>query len=135
MSSAPPTEDTRVRFNLRLHADTVERAKYWAEREDLSVNEYFALAIEEKIARANGDFDVPVLAIQRLNQMIDELRALSTNVTNLEVVTVSGFDSLLELTKGDSWLTDEEDGELSDIEPAMLGLDPEGAGNGPSDAL
>lgn len=124
MTSAPTRRESTARFNLRLHPDTVERVKYWAERQGLSVNEYFALAIEEKIGRANGDYDLPNLEAQRLNQLIDVVTALSTNVNNLETVTVSGFDSLLGLTRGDSYLQDEEDGDLDEISPETLGIDP-----------
>ncbi|HEU5223057.1 MAG TPA: hypothetical protein VFU07_05175 [Candidatus Lumbricidophila sp.] len=114
----------RRSVKILLHPDTVERGDYWAAREGLSRNEYMALAVEEKIARANGDYDLPVLEIQRLNQLIDEIKAISTNITNLETVTVSGFDSLLGLTRGDSYLLDAEEGEL-DVpgEPAFDDVD------------
>ena len=34
------------------------------------------------------------------------------NVASLENVTVHGFDSLLNLTRGDNYLLDEEDGDI-----------------------
>jgi hypothetical protein len=113
MSNAATDEDlTRQRKTIRLHPDTVERAKYWGSKQNLTENEYFVLAIEEKIARENGDYDLPTLEQMRLNQLIDEVRALSTNSANLEAVVTSGFGSLLGLTRGDSYLLDDEDGEL-----------------------
>lgn len=104
--------DSRVRRAVRLHRDTDQRAMYWADRSDISVNEYIAEAVEEKIRRENGDYDLPTLEQARLAQMWDLLGALSTNVANLETVTISGFDSLMGLTRGDNYLTDEEDGEI-----------------------
>lgn len=113
----------RVRKPVRIHPDTAQRVNYWAAKHELSENEYIALAIEEKIARENGDYDLPTLEQQRLNQLIDEIRALSTNAANLEAVVTSGFDSLLGLTRGDSYLLDEENGELGIPEDT---LGPEG---------
>ena len=43
----------------------------------------------------------------RLNQLVDVVALLSSNVKNLESVVVSGFDSLVGLTRGDNYLLDE----------------------------
>lgn len=110
-TNVDPTPD-RIRKTMRLHPDTVQRADYWRKKSDLSESEFYALAVEEKIARMNGDYDLPTLEIQRLNQLTDEIKALSTNAANLEVVVTKGFDSLIGLTRGDSYLLDEESGEL-----------------------
>jgi len=122
-AGATPSTIDRVRKTLRLHPDTVQQAGYWAKKREMDENEYLALAIEEKIARENGDYDLPTLEIQRLNQLIDEIRALSTNSANLEAVVTTGFDSLLGLTRGDSYLLDEENGELgiADTASATVG--------------
>lgn len=105
---------------IRLHPDTNQRLDYWRKKRGLaSDNEYIALAVEEKIARENGDYDLPTLEIQRLNQIIDEMRANSTNLANLERVVTSGFGSLLGLTRGDSYLLDDESGELSGPDASM----------------
>lgn len=106
------TPETRERTVIRLHANTKERAKYWADKANVSVNEYMAEAVEEKIRRENGDYDLPTLEIARLGQLIDEVRSLSVNVGNLESVTNQGFDSLMGLTRGDNYLLDPEDGEI-----------------------
>ncbi|WP_311245445.1 MULTISPECIES: hypothetical protein [unclassified Microbacterium] len=103
----------RIRKWMRLHADTVKNVEYWRNKREMTEQEYLELAVEEKIARENGDFDVPDLLVQRQNQILDALLAFATSNANLERVVVSGFDSLLGLTRGDSYLTDAEDGELS----------------------
>ena len=110
-TAAPKPE--RVRKWLRLHPDTVQRVQYWSSKNDLTEQEFLELAVEEKIARMNGDYDLPTLEIQRLNQLLDEMKSLSTNIANLERVSTTGFDSLLGLTRGDSYLLDDENGELS----------------------
>lgn len=106
-------ESGRERTVLRLHPDVKQRAVYWAERRGYSsVNEYMADAVDEKIRRENLDYDLPTLEISRLNQLIDEIRALSTTNANLERVVTSLGESLLGMTRGDNYLMDAEDGEL-----------------------
>ncbi|WP_200811444.1 hypothetical protein [Plantibacter flavus] len=106
-----------------MHPDTFQRVTYWASKRELSENEYLVEAIEEKIARENGDYDLPTLEIARLNQLVDELGALSRNTANLERVVTGGFDSLLGLTRGDSYLLDAEAGDLDvpDTAAAVVG--------------
>jgi hypothetical protein len=104
--------DTRVRIAVRLRKDTDQRARYWADKETISVNEYISEAVEEKIRRENGDYDLPTLEQARLNQLIDQMASLSTNVANLESVTIKGFDALMGLTRGDNYLLDPEEGEI-----------------------
>ncbi|HKS59141.1 MAG TPA: hypothetical protein VJS12_27870 [Steroidobacteraceae bacterium] len=112
-STATVNTDKRERAVLRLHRDTKQRAEYWAAKRGYSSpNEYMAEAVEEKIRRENQDYDLPTLEIARLNQLVDEIKALSTNQANLERVVTSGFDSLIGLTRGDNYLLDAEDGEL-----------------------
>lgn len=103
----------RVRVPVRLHPDTKERAKYWAAKANVSVNEYMAEAVEEKIRRENGDYDLPTLEIARLSQLIDEMRSLSVNNANLQTVILQVFDTLMGLTRGDNYLLDEENGEIA----------------------
>lgn len=101
------------RLTLRLDDDTYERVSYWAKRRtNGSMNQYIVDAIDHMIAYENRDYDLPTLEQQRLNQLIDSIKVLSMNVASLENVTVHGFDSLLNLTRGDNYLLDEEDGDI-----------------------
>lgn len=100
------------RMTLRLPEDEYERLQYWAARREMSVNEYMAEALQQAIKRENQDYDLPTAEIARLNQLVDVVTNLSSNIKSLEDVTVSGFDSLLGLTRGDNYLLEHEDGEL-----------------------
>lgn len=113
-SAAQQNTDKREHVGVRLHPDTKERARYWAQRRGFaSMNAYIVHAVEEQIRRENLDYDLPTLEIARLNQVVDEMKAMSTNVANLERVVTAGFDSLIGLTRGDNYLLDPEDGELA----------------------
>lgn len=106
--------DRRTRVVFRLSSQEKQRAEYWAQKRGFSsVNEYVAEAVAEQIRRENLDYDLPTLEIARINQLIDLVKALSTNSANLERVVTQGFDSLIGLTRGDNYLLDEDNGERS----------------------
>lgn len=108
MAQAPDTK----RVTATVTADTFERLQYWADRKGISINQYLNEALDRAIAYENQDYDLPTLEQARLNQLIDHMAVLSSNVNSLEKVIVSGFDSLLGLTRGDNYLLDHEDGEI-----------------------
>lgn len=99
-------------LHIRVHPDTHENVKYWSKRHELTHREYVEQAIVEKVARENGDYDLPTLEIARLNQLVDEITSLSRSVANLQEVFIRNFDTLVSLTRGDNYLLDDEDGEL-----------------------
>lgn len=100
------------RVTTTLLDDDVQRVEYWAARRGISINEYIHDAVIEKIKRENKDYDLPTMEIARLNQLIDAMTVLSTNVQSLESIVTSGFDSLIGLTRGDNYLLNHEDGEI-----------------------
>lgn len=100
------------RVTVTLNSDEYEQLKYWATKHECSINEYLKHAIDQSIAYENKDYDLPTLEIQRLNQLVDVITVLSSNVQSLESVTINGFDSLLGLTRGDNYLLEDEDGEV-----------------------
>jgi len=110
-TAAAPAQ--RKRVPVRLHPDTAERVGYWSSKEGVSANEWIAEAVEERIARMNGDYDLPTLEIARLAQLVDNQKAMTTNLANLERVVVSMSESILGLVRGDNYLMDDEDGELT----------------------
>lgn len=100
------------RIVARVSNDLYKQIQYWAARNEMSENEYFVEAMEMMIRKENQDYDLPTLEVQRLNQLVDVVTVLSSNVQSLESVVTSGFDSLLGLTRGDNYLLEDEDGEL-----------------------
>lgn len=110
-STGRATNDVH-RLTLRISEDDFQRLQYWADRCEMSVNEYMVEALYAQIRRENGDYDLPTAEVARLNQLVDLVTELSSNVKSLEDVTTSGFDSLLGLTRGDNYLLEQDDGEL-----------------------
>lgn len=99
-------------FHVRLPSKLHEQALHYAEKHGQSLNEYFRACVEHMINWENRDYDLPTAEIQRLNQLVDGTKALDEDVRALVDIVVSGFDSLLGLTKGDSHYLEEESGDL-----------------------
>ena len=101
-----------TRITATVDIDTYERMKYWAQAHGVSVNDYLRDAIDLKIAHENKDFQVPSLLVNRMNQTIDGMAVLSSNVKALERIVTSGFNSLLGLTRGENYLMEDDNGEV-----------------------
>lgn len=112
MSRKQANQPKRLRLTVTVNETLRQQVAYWADKREMSLNEYLLYALERAIAHENRDYDLPELEIQRLNQLIDVVTTLSQNQQSLEQVVVSGFDSLLGLTRGDNYLLEEESGEL-----------------------
>jgi len=72
-------------------------------------------AVGNYIAFLNGNYKLPDLEQQRLNQLIEGFHGLSSTIGSLESVLISGFESLMHVTRGSNYLLDQsmhEDGEL-----------------------
>lgn len=102
----------RPRTTLRLAQKDMERLQYWSERAGCSISDFVVLMLDQYVDIYNGNYQLPTLEVQRLNQLVDLTTVLSRNVQSLESIVVSGFDSLLSITKGDNYLLEDEDGEI-----------------------
>ena len=96
------------RLTIRVNDQVMEHLRYWSEKHGVSISEYVNDAILRAIAWENKDYDLPTAEQQRLNQLIDLITSLTSNVDSLEHVIISGFDSLLGLTRGDAYLLDQD---------------------------
>ena len=101
--------ELRDRITLRMEPEDTLKLDYWAERAGLSRNEFVLRMLERWIDIENGNYQLPTLEIQRLNQLIESQSVMSRNMQALEQVVINGFDSLLGLTRGDNYLLEQTD--------------------------
>lgn len=100
--------EERVRKTLRFYKSDLNRAEYWADKLGVSINDFMMDAAEAYIAIKNGDYEIPTLEAQRLNQMIDAVTALMRqNDASMSAIT-SSLDALLRLTRGDNYLLEQD---------------------------
>lgn len=101
------------RLTLRLTEKDFERLEYWSSKIKVSINEFIPILLDRWIAIENGNYALSTLEQQRLNQLIDVVKGLSVDIQNQGSILSAGFESLLQLTKGDNYLFDrDEDGEF-----------------------
>lgn len=99
-------------LRVRVPSDTYMQLEYWASKQDVSINEFVRDSIAHYVAWLNSDFQIPTLEQQRFNQILEHIDSLAISVRNEQQMIASGFNSLLGLTRGDSYLLEEDDGEL-----------------------
>lgn len=102
----------KQRMTLRFPVKDAERLEYWAKESGVTPSDFILLMLDQWIDIHNGNYQLPTLEVQRMNELIEQITVLSRNVNSLESVTISGFDSLLRLTRGDNYLLEDEDGEI-----------------------
>lgn len=103
-------KESDKRVTATLDANLYDKLVYTAEKRNQSLSECLRDAIQLLIRYENEDYyPLAKLEAERINQLVDGFMMLSANVKNLEHVTIEGLSSLLNLTRGDNYLFDEED--------------------------
>ena len=110
-----PTKKSRI--TATINDATKARLEYWAEKHNMTINEYIAYAIDIAIAHDSKDFKIPDITVARLNQLIDSQMMLVEAFNNMENIVTNGLESIISLTRGDNYLDDsdsetDEDGDL-----------------------
>lgn len=105
-------KETDKRITATLDQDLYQKLAYVAEKRGESLSECLRDAVQLLIRYENEDYyPLAKLEATRINQIVDHLSLLSANIKNLETLTIEGFASLINLTRGDNYLFDEEEGE------------------------
>lgn len=103
-------KETDKRITATLDTDTYDKIVYIAEKKGISISDILREAIDLKIRYENEDYyPLAKLEAERINQLVDHISILSSNIKNLENLTIEGFSSLINITKGDNYLYDEEE--------------------------
>lgn len=103
-------KETDKRITATLDIDTYDKIVYIAEKKGISISDILREAIDLKIRYENEDYyPLAKLEAERINQLVDHISILSSNIKNLENLTIEGFSSLINITKGDNYLYDEEE--------------------------
>ena len=101
----------KERVSFALPKELLLAIDQWAKEYGCSRTEFIILALERQVDWSNKNFDIPSAMEKRINQLIDTIIVLSENVKSLEDLTISGFDSLVNLTRGDNYLLEETEDE------------------------
>lgn len=99
-------ENTK-RVTATVSQELYDQMLFWSNQRGISINQYLYDALEHAIAWDNQDYPLPDIETARLAQLVDVVSGLKADINNMQMVVSSGFDSLLNLTKGDNYLLDE----------------------------
>lgn len=104
-----PRKDGDKRVTATLGRDEYDKLVYIADKKGISISEALRDAIMLLIRYENEDYyPLAKLEAERINQLVDHIGILSSNIKNLENLTIEGFSSLINLTRGDNYLFDED---------------------------
>ncbi|MCR6108719.1 hypothetical protein HXA34_20695 [Salipaludibacillus agaradhaerens] len=101
------------RHNMRMYPEDYNYLSYWSDRFGMDQTDFLINAMYHYVKWRNQDYELPTAEIQRLNQMIDAVQNLAVNQQHLEKSVVNGFDAMLGIIRGDNYLVEDEDGDLS----------------------
>jgi len=103
-------KETDKRVTATIDDKTYDKLQYIADKKNISVSEALRDAIELLIRYENEDYyPLAKLEAERINQLVDHISILSSNLKNLEMLTIEGFSSLINITRGDNYLFEDED--------------------------
>jgi hypothetical protein len=92
------------RVTMTLTADEYERLTFWADRRQMSINEYLHECFSHMIDYENGVYDAPTIMQERMNLVVDAVTMNSSKLDSLANFITSGFESLLAAARGDDYL-------------------------------
>lgn len=98
-----------VRVTLRLPAEDYDKLTALAEHNKLSINKFVSDIIDFYQLTHYGNYELPSLEIQRLNQIVERLDRLELSHKTLTKIVVDSFSDLLKLTHGDNYLLEAEE--------------------------
>ncbi|PAE87672.1 hypothetical protein [Shouchella clausii] len=101
------------RHNMRMYPEDYEFLVYWADRFGMEQTEFLITAMYHYVKWRNQDYDLPTAEIQRLNQLVDAVQNLAVSQEHLEKSVVNGMDAMLGIIRGENYLVEKEDGDLS----------------------
>lgn len=107
MNSNKRTAPGSHRVTMTVTADEYARLTFWAEKHQMSINEYLHECFVHMIDYENGVYDAPTIVQERMNLVIDAVTMNSSKLDSLSQFIISGFESLLAAARGDDYLHQE----------------------------
>lgn len=77
---------------------TKDRLQYYANREGETLRQFVEKAIDERIAKLNGDYDIPNITVSRINQLAENEALVREELKLLRQAMNNGFSAILTLS-------------------------------------
>jgi len=97
------------RATMTLAATEYERLQYFAEKREMSINEYLHESFVHMIDYENGVYDAPTIMQERMNLVVDAVTMNSSKIDSLAEFITGGFEALLAAARGDDYIHLAED--------------------------
>ena len=94
---------------MTLNDVEYEKLLFWADKKNVSINEYLHMCFDHMIDYENGVYDAPTIVQERMNLVVDALTMNSSKLDSLAEFITGGFESLLAAARGDDYIHTEQD--------------------------
>lgn len=101
-----------VRVTATLPQDMMMTLKYWSQKKGVSINQYVADAIALSVKLNNEGYKKPTQECERVNQCRDLVLSANESVNSMTTGLITGFDTLLSVTRGYNTFLRNEDGDI-----------------------
>lgn len=102
--------ESRHRIQGRLFEGDYVRMRYWADKQGLSMSEFVEEAVIEHMRHLSGDYDAPLLYVQRLNELTEAIKLLIESNDSLREQSAQGFASILGVMRFGDYVSEEIEG-------------------------
>jgi hypothetical protein len=104
--------DNTVRVTVTLPADMLMRLSYWSKKHGVTINQYVADAVALSVKKNAEGYTTPTQECERVNKCCELVLAANDAVNSMNKTIISGFDTLLSVTRGYNMFLREEDGDI-----------------------
>lgn len=92
------SKNDEKRITVRLSEAEYDRIKHFAQREDISVNQFVIDSTNHYADWILKDFDVPTAEVKRLNQIVEAVNRLNDTNSSLTELITSVTESFYTMT-------------------------------------
>ena len=101
-----------VRVTVTLSADMLMKLSYWAQKHGITINQYIADAVSFSVRKNAEGYKKPTQECDRANKCCELILKTNKAVSGMNKIIISGFDTLLSVTRGYNMFLREEDGDI-----------------------
>lgn len=94
-------DDRHASMNVKTTKLRKDQVVYYSNKHNETIIEFVEKAIDERIGRLNGDYDIPNITVARMQQMADNMELMREEMRLLRQAINNGFGAVLKLTDDD----------------------------------
>lgn len=104
--------ENAMRVTVTLSNDMLVKLGYWAQKHGITINQYIADAVAFSVKKNADGYKTLTQECERVNKCCELILKTNKAVSGMNKTIISGFDTLLSVTRGYNMFLREEDGDI-----------------------